>query len=98
MVTEIADITVRAESAEDFPAVFQRAAIHLSGAPGFRGAQLVRGIESPQRFLLMVQWETLADHTEGFRQSPAFAQWREIVGPHFVEPPTVEHMQVVGNA
>ncbi len=98
MVTEIADITVRAESAEDFPAAFQRAATHLSGAAGFRGAQLIRGIESPQHFLLMVQWENLADHTEGFRHSPAFAQWREIVGPHFAEPPTVEHMLVVGNA
>ena len=98
MVTEIADITVRAESAEDFPDVFQRAAAHLSGAAGFRGAQLVRSIETPQRFLLMVQWENLTDHTEGFRQSSAFARWREIVGPHFAEPPTVEHMQAVGNA
>ncbi len=98
MVTEIAEITVSSESAEDFPAAFERACTHLSGAAGFRGAQLTRSIETPLRFILMVQWETLADHTEGFRRSPAFDRWREVGGPFFAEPPRVEHVQVVSRA
>lgn len=98
MVIEIADFTVAAESAENFPAAFEEASAHIAGADGFRSAQLTRSIESPERFVLMVQWEALTDHTEGFRNSAAFTRWREIVGPFFAEPPKVEHVTIVGAA
>ncbi len=98
MVTEIAEITVSSESAEEFPAAFELASTYLSQAAGFRGAQLTRSIETPSRFILMVQWETMADHTEGFRRSPAFDQWRAVVGPFFAEPPRVEHVEVLRRA
>lgn len=98
MVIEIAEFIVHTDAAPGFPAAFAEASVHLAGAVGFRGAQLTNSIESPQRFVLMVQWDELTDHTEGFRGSPAFTQWRELVGPFFAQPPTVEHVEVVGTA
>jgi hypothetical protein len=52
----------------------------------------------PAALLLLVRWVNLGDHTEGFRGSPAFTRWREIVGPFFAEPPRVEHVNVVATA
>ncbi|WP_127782594.1 antibiotic biosynthesis monooxygenase [Rhodococcus sp. X156] len=98
MVIEVAQLTINADAAEGFAEVFAAAVPHVAGAHGFRSAQLTRSIESPLRFVLLVEWETLADHTEGFRGSPAFAEWRALVGPHFAEPPHVEHVEVVGSA
>ena len=49
------------------------------------------GIENPEDFLLLVWWDTLEDHTVGFRQSPAFTEWRAILGPLFAAPPAVVH-------
>jgi quinol monooxygenase YgiN len=45
--------------------------------------------------VLQVQWASLEAHTVGFRQSPAFAQWREVIGPFFQSPPNVEHFDDV---
>lgn len=95
MITEIADITVAPERAADFPAAVQRGLAHLGTSVGFRGARLTRSVESPQRFVLLVEWDSVADHTEGFRSSPAFAAWRAEVGSFFAVPPTVEHLETV---
>ncbi len=97
MVTEIADITVTPGSADQFAAAFHRGAVHLAGAAGFRGARLTRSVESPERFVLLVEWDTLTDHTEGFRSSPAFQSWRAEVGGFFAGPPTVEHLREVAH-
>ena len=56
------------------------------------------GIESPERWLLMIWWETLENHTVDFRGSPAFADWRSIVGPFFAEAPAVEHFEPVAGS
>ena len=52
-----------------------------SRAKGFRGYKVNKGIESPERYVLTILWETLEDHTVGFRQGPLFPEWRAIVGP-----------------
>ena len=54
-----------------------------------------KGIESPDRYMLMIWWDTLEDHTVGFRGGPLFADWRAIVGPFFAVPPSVEHFSLV---
>lgn len=95
MVTEIADITVLPGSVTEFPAAFERGLVHLSASAGFRSARLTRSVESPQRFVLLVEWESLEAHTQGFRSSPAFTAWRGEVGPHFDGAPVVEHLQDV---
>ena len=70
----------------------------IASAKGFRGYKVNRGVESPERYLLTIYWETLENHTVDFRQSPAFAQWRAIVGPFFAAPPVVEHFELVAKS
>jgi quinol monooxygenase YgiN len=67
----------------------------LAQAKGCRGYKVHRSQESPERYVLQVVWDTLEDHTLGFRQSPAFARWRALIGPFFAAPPTVEHFEAV---
>ena len=59
------------------------------------GYKVNRGLESPERYILQVFWDTLDDHMVGFRQSDAFPQWRAIVGPFFAAPPVVEHFDLI---
>ena len=66
--------------------------------PPGQQAAFEEAIESPERYLLMIYWETLEDHTIGFRQSPLFTQWRAIVGPFFAQPPVVEHFTLVAKS
>ena len=88
MILEIADIRIQPGQNAAFEEAIQRGvATVVSRAQGFQGAQIHRGIESPERYLLQIVWETLEDHTVGFRQGPLFAEWRAIVGPFFAAPP-----------
>ncbi len=91
MILEHALLTVRPDSHEEFEAAATRAREVISAAPGFRTFALHRGIESPDRYLLLVGWDTLEAHTEGFRGSPAFAEWRSHIGPFFDGQPEVDH-------
>jgi len=92
MIEEVADIRILPDQQQAF-----EAAIHtgvttvIARAKGFCGYSVSRGIETPTRYLLRIQWETVEDHTIGFRQSPLFTQWRAIVSPFFAAPPVVEH-------
>jgi heme-degrading monooxygenase HmoA len=95
MIIEIADIRVRPQDREAFTEAIHRAAnTVLSKADGYRRHHILSGMESPGRFLLHVEWDTVQAHVEGFRQSAAFAQWRAIIGPYFIEPPQVEHFDL----
>jgi heme-degrading monooxygenase HmoA len=96
MILECADIRVPAGKEAEFErAIAQGLATVLSKSPGYLGHKVQKGIENPQRYLLWVYWNSLEDHTQGFRGSPLFAQWRAIVGPFFAQPPQVEHFGVV---
>ena len=100
MILEIADIRVQSGQAAEFEAAIRRGVeTVICRAQGFRGYEVRRGIESPDRFVLLIQWETLEDHTVAFRGGPLFAEWRAIVGPYFASPPSVEHFtRVAGSA
>jgi heme-degrading monooxygenase HmoA len=91
MILEHALITIRPDSHDEFEAAVTRAREVISAAPGFRSFALHRGIETPDRYLLLVGWDTLEDHTVGFRESPAFAEWRSHIGPFFDGQPEVDH-------
>jgi heme-degrading monooxygenase HmoA len=96
MILELADIRVHPGQQAAFEAALARGAESVvAQAQGYLGHTVHRGIESPERFLLQIRWETLEDHTVGFRGSPAFAEWRSIVGPFFACPPVVEHFDLV---
>ena len=66
-----------------------------SRSTGYRSHKVHKGIESPERYVLMIWWDTLENHTVDFRQGPLFAEWRAIVGPFFAAPPSVEHFTLV---
>ena len=93
MILERALITVKPGQAEAFKAAFAKARPHIQGAKGCRKVEMRQGIENPEDYLLLVWWDTLEDHNIGFRESPAFTEWRAILGPLFAAPPAVVHHQ-----
>jgi heme-degrading monooxygenase HmoA len=96
VILEIADIRITPGQQAAFEAAIQHGLNTVaSRAKGFKGAKVNHGIESPERYVLQIFWETLEDHTVGFRQGPLFAEWRAIVGPFFAAPPVVEHFTLV---
>lgn len=94
MALEIADIQVRSGTEEDFLAAYGAARELLVTMPGCRSARMTRGVESPSRFVLLVEWDSVDAH-DNFRASPHFAAWREAIGPYFAAPPHVEHVRDV---
>jgi heme-degrading monooxygenase HmoA len=98
VIIEIAQLTIRPGSEQQFEAAFLTAIKVLGGSKGYVSHELRRSVETPNRYALLVQWQTLEDHTVGFRGSPAFTQWRAQVGPFFEAPPVVEHFQPVAKA
>ncbi len=96
MILEIADIRIPPGQNAAFEEAIQRGvATVIAQARGFNGAKINRGVESPERYILQIFWDTLEDHTVAFRQGPLFPQWRAIVGPFFAVPPIVEHFELV---
>jgi heme-degrading monooxygenase HmoA len=95
MITEIAQIDVKPGTEKDFEAAVAKARAAFGRSKGFHGFELHRSIEKPQRYRLMVKWETLENHTVDFRGSENFAQWRGLVGQYFASPPEVEHTRKV---
>lgn len=96
MILEVADIRIAAGQQAAFEEAIERGLrTVISRAKGFRGFKVNRGVESPERYLLHIFWDTLEDHTVGFRGSDLFPQWRAIVGPFFASLPSVEHFALV---
>jgi quinol monooxygenase YgiN len=91
MVLEVAEFKIRQGYAEAFVTGVEKSLPLFKAATGFRNLRLVRSIEAPDTFRLLIHWERLEDHTEGFRNSPAFGQWRANVGEFLAEPPRVDH-------
>lgn len=96
MILELADIRIHPGQNAAFDEAIARGLrdviAHTKGCKGFK---VNKGIESPERYVLQIFWETLENHTVDFRQSEAFTQWRGIVGPFFASPPVVEHFDLV---
>ena len=99
MILEVADIRIQQGRQAEFDAAIQRGLAEvIAQARGFRGFKVNKGVESPERYLLMIFWDTLEDHTVHFRGGPLFAQWRAIVGPFFAAPPVVEHFTLLAKS
>ena len=91
MVLEHAVLDVISGTENAFEEAFRQAMRIISASPGFVSLRLERCVERPSRYLLLVEWNTLSDHTEGFRGSPAYDEWKRRLH-HFYEPfPLVEH-------
>jgi heme-degrading monooxygenase HmoA len=98
MVLEIAILNVRTGESEAFEAAFLEAQRIVSASPGYRRHELRRCVEADDQYLLLIWWDSLESHTEGFRHSPAYQRWRELLH-RFYEPfPKVEHYVAVPGA
>jgi heme-degrading monooxygenase HmoA len=98
MVLELAIFHIHSGREADFERVFPEAEKVISRAAGYLGHQLQRGIEDEAKYVLLVRWQTLEDHTVGFRESALFSEWRALIGPFFASPPAVEHFQLVAGS
>jgi heme-degrading monooxygenase HmoA len=99
MILEVADIEIDPSKQKEFEeAILRGIQTVISKARGFQGFKVNHSQESPGRYLLMNYWDTLENHTVDFRESPAFTEWRSIVGPFFLKPPVVEHFDLVGKS
>jgi heme-degrading monooxygenase HmoA len=95
MVLEVADIEVRPGAEGEFATAFRGARDVLAGTPGCRSVRMTHGIESPSRFVLLVEWDSVQAHEENFRATDRFTAWRDAIGPFFARPPRVEHFDDV---
>lgn len=95
MVLEVAILNVRTGQGSAFEAAFAEAQKLIAGASGYLRHELRRCAEVPGRYLLLVWWDTIESHTQGFRGSPAYERWKAMLH-HFYEPfPVVEHYEAL---
>ena len=91
MIVERASVSVRAGTGRDFEEAVRRGYPAVAGSPGFRSLTLHRCVEDPDRYLLLIGWDRVEDHTVGFRGSDAFTRWRAEIGPFLDGDPVVDH-------
>ena len=91
MVLESAALDVKPGEEEAFEAAFREAEPIIASMPGYLSHELLRCVERTSRYLLLVRWETLEHHTEGFRGSPEYRRWKALLHHHYDPFPTVEH-------
>ncbi|SMP62115.1 antibiotic biosynthesis monooxygenase family protein [Noviherbaspirillum suwonense] len=95
MILEVAVLDVRTGREASFEAAFEQASAIISSMNGYVSHQLQRCLEKRNRYILLVNWQTLEDHTLGFRGSEEYQEWKKLLH-HFYDPfPTVEHYEVV---
>jgi heme-degrading monooxygenase HmoA len=95
MILEVAILDVKPGQEAAFEKDFATAARYISRTPGYLSHELQRCLEKKNRYLLLARWATLEAHTEGFRQSPQYAEWKKLLH-HYYDPfPTVEHYRAV---
>lgn len=91
MVTEVADFSIRPGAEADFTAAYHQAKGLVSASEGCRSMRMTRSVETPTRFVLLVEWDSVEAH-QAFRDSERLGSWRGLIGPHFAAPPHVEHV------
>lgn len=95
MILEAAMLNVKSGAEQDFEDAFQQASNIIASMNGYISHELHRCLEVKGKYLLLVKWETLEAHTVGFRSSPEYQQWKQLLH-HFYDPfPTVEHFDIV---
>ncbi len=91
MILEVAILNIVKGRQDEFESAFQKAKEILKLSRGYIGHQLQKCIEVNNKYILLVTWQTLEDHTEGFRKGISYQEWKALLH-HFYDPfPTVEH-------
>jgi heme-degrading monooxygenase HmoA len=94
MIFEMAKLEIKAGMESAFEKGVAQATPLFQRARGCHGLQLLRSVEEPSHYTLMVTWETIDDHIVHFRKSDEFQEWRRLVGEYFSSAPQVEHAQI----
>ena len=93
MVLEVALIDVQQGREDEFAKAYAEASEVLKATEGCRSVRMTKGIESPTRFVLLVEWDSVEAHLDNFRATERFIRWRGLIGPYFDGAPTVEHFE-----
>jgi heme-degrading monooxygenase HmoA len=97
MVLEVAMLMVKSVLEQAFETSFRQASLLIASMPGYESHELHQCLEVPGKYLLLVRWKTLEDHTVGFRESSTYQKWKKLLH-HFYDPfPVVEHFTEVVN-
>ena len=91
MILEVAVLNVKPGRQDEFESAFSEARKLISSMPGCIEHNLQRCLETPDRYLLLVKWQTLEDHTQGFRESAEYQQWKQLLHRFYDPFPLVEH-------
>jgi heme-degrading monooxygenase HmoA len=92
MVLEVAEIKITPGQENAFKEAYRAARELVRVSPGLRSMRMTQSVESPNRFVLLIEWDSVQAHEHGFRETDRFPKWREAIGPFFAEPPFVEHV------
>ncbi len=95
MVIERAELFIKPGREADFERAIRGARAILTGAPGCLSATVGRGIESPSKYVLLLEWNSLEDHA-AFTETPEFELFRDLVGSFFAARPSMEHFAPLG--
>ena len=94
MILELATIDIKQGTNIDFENNLEKAHHIISKSKGYISHQFQKCIEQENRYILLIRWETLEDHTKGFRESELFKEWRALIGPFFESAPQVQHYEL----
>ena len=95
MILEAAILFIKENQEKNFEHDFAKASQYISSIDGYLGHTLQKCLEQPNKYLLLVDWRNLEDHTIGFRESAAYLEWKKLLH-HYYEPfPIVEHFETV---
>jgi quinol monooxygenase YgiN len=95
VITEEARYEVHVDQIDEFIADFSAALPLIRPPPGCHGATLHRSVETPTHFVLLVSWESIPDHLEGFRGAPEFETWRSLTRPHLSAAVFMHHLDAL---
>lgn len=97
MILEVAILDVKKNQEKEFVSAFHEAQNIISSMNGYISHQLKKCIEKNNRYILLVNWKTLEDHTVGFRESKEYQEWRALLHCFYEPFPEVEHYKNVYN-
>ncbi len=94
MVLELATVDIKKGTGIEFESNLEKAQNVISRSAGYLGHQFQKCLEQEDRYILLIRWQTLEDHTIGFRGSDLFTEWRALIGSFFASPPMVQHYEL----
>jgi heme-degrading monooxygenase HmoA len=95
MILEIVTVQIKPGHEADYETAFAKASRYLMDSKGYISHQVQRCVETKGRYVILVQWESIDDHMIGFRESPAFQEYRQLVSPYFESPSQMAHYELV---